>query len=986
MSILIVNEDVPDLEIIKNSLLENTHYLEDKCDENSVLSLINTQSDINRIGFMFHHKLTCFVPFFVDPLEKDLILTDPKKKPKYKFYSDRLITLFSEILKKNPNITFDILSCNFSDYEFMHETDAIENELKCTIEYSLDMTGNPTDGGNWILESNKINIQNFYFNQNISKWNHVLAVPANVYTGSSGTSGTSGTIQDFFTTYFDPSITITHDSMTNQYTLNPPSSTLTLKVDGSPSPVPNLFINGSQQAIIELMDGEVFSGNGVVLNMGSYTYTYYGLFIGSGLFRITNLTLSGLSGATMGTDSYGNICGCFVASSQATSISLYNCIVSGSIKGCGFIGDNCCSNNIITTNNIIEIDHCNINCNINGSITTTSGGFVGSNCCSYNQIDGYVNSITITNSNIVGDVNAIVGGLIDNIYSYQNGGGGFIGSYCCSNNGYISLDSIGLAVLTASITITSCCITGNVNVQINLTDTAFGAGGGLIGSNCCCSNICSGNVEIQISSSNITGNINAYYNGVYPDNSVHPDNGCGGGLIGYACCNNNTSSGSLIDINDCYISGNVHVGSTGNVVGNSGGGFIGYYSNSANRCTSKNVAITISSSHIYGTIYANSTNTASDSLSGGGGLVGNNCCFSNHCAQSSITITQSYITSNITSDTTAVTALSSSSYNSLNGGGGLIGFNSCSQNTCSGDSFIAILGSYIVGNIDVSSIGTTTAGSGGGGLVGSYCCYGNTSLNNYINIQNSYITGNTTANTNGPSEGDGAFSNAGGGLIGTCCCFDDLSNNNYISLSQCVITGNVNVNSQYCYGGGGLIGSSCSSQSHYGTININQCLINGNIMSSSTTNNLTNNCNGGGLIGGYCCYQNVNSGLTTITQSNIIGNITLLNNYGGGGFIGNYCNDGNPINSITITDSYIIGTITGTNCGVFVGTNCCNDNGITGNTLSIYKSYSRENTVNIANFIGNGSCLSGVLTISKCFKSYVTSPIYLNYLGNTLYI
>ena len=121
-------------------------------------------------------------------------------KSKYNFYSDRLIVLMTQLLTINPNITFDIISCYFNDSDFITETNDIKSTLNCQIEYSLDATGNQLDGGNWVLESNNINIQTIYFNSNISQWNNILASPTNYY----GTDkGTGKGIYDFFNNYFN---------------------------------------------------------------------------------------------------------------------------------------------------------------------------------------------------------------------------------------------------------------------------------------------------------------------------------------------------------------------------------------------------------------------------------------------------------------------------------------------------------------------------------------------------------------------------------------------------------------------------------------------------------------------------------------------------------------------------------------------------------------------------------------------------------------
>ena len=300
MSLLIVYNDVPDLETINNSLLPTTKYYlyNNNSNENDIKSLIQNNAEISRIGLMFHHKLSCNIPFFPDPQfiennNTDNIVANSNNhsfinslyKSKYNFYSDRLIVLMTQLLSINPNITFDIISCYFNNSDFIDETNNIKSTLNCQIEYSLDATGNQLDGGNWVLESNNINIQTIYFNSNISQWNNILASPTNYY----GTDkGTGKGIYDFFNNYFNIgdifnfNSSINYNSSTKTYTL-PPGYIFSLK--NTP-----LFGTGTDQvAILQLKDGETFDGNYCIIDLASTTVAgaestgsvYYGLFTSS---------------------------------------------------------------------------------------------------------------------------------------------------------------------------------------------------------------------------------------------------------------------------------------------------------------------------------------------------------------------------------------------------------------------------------------------------------------------------------------------------------------------------------------------------------------------------------------------------------------------------------------------------------------------------------------------------------------------------------
>ena len=86
MALLIVNSDVPDQTILTNSLLNTTRYYlyNNNSNESDIVSLIQNNADISRIGLMFHHKLSCNIPFFPDPvfIENNIDIYIPWSDPK----------------------------------------------------------------------------------------------------------------------------------------------------------------------------------------------------------------------------------------------------------------------------------------------------------------------------------------------------------------------------------------------------------------------------------------------------------------------------------------------------------------------------------------------------------------------------------------------------------------------------------------------------------------------------------------------------------------------------------------------------------------------------------------------------------------------------------------------------------------------------------------------------------------------------------------
>ena len=86
---------------------------------------------------------------------------------KYQSFSDNLINLMKNFK------TVDLLSCNLNNSKFIEEVKKIEEDLNIDIRYSLDQTGNIN--GDWVLESDNVDIMNFYFTDKIKNWKGVLA-------------------------------------------------------------------------------------------------------------------------------------------------------------------------------------------------------------------------------------------------------------------------------------------------------------------------------------------------------------------------------------------------------------------------------------------------------------------------------------------------------------------------------------------------------------------------------------------------------------------------------------------------------------------------------------------------------------------------------------------------------------------------------------------------------------------------------------------
>jgi hypothetical protein len=165
MKLLILHKSIED-DIILNNSFNNDCIVRYEKDYNSIENLLNSINDINfitHLAFIYHYPGYCELPYYDDA--KNIEKT-------YRHFSNNIINLINNLISKGLKYV-DILSCNLNYDSFIQEIHQIQNDLKINIRYSLDQTGNDPNG-NWILESDNIDVKNLYFNSNINNWNSVL--------------------------------------------------------------------------------------------------------------------------------------------------------------------------------------------------------------------------------------------------------------------------------------------------------------------------------------------------------------------------------------------------------------------------------------------------------------------------------------------------------------------------------------------------------------------------------------------------------------------------------------------------------------------------------------------------------------------------------------------------------------------------------------------------------------------------------------------
>lgn len=88
----------------------------------------------------------------------------------FEYFTSKLVAL------NNSSIVIDIITCNINKPDQIKRLAGLQATYNVTIRYSLNATGNYHLGGDWILESDNVNIKDTYFNENINTWNYNLGI------------------------------------------------------------------------------------------------------------------------------------------------------------------------------------------------------------------------------------------------------------------------------------------------------------------------------------------------------------------------------------------------------------------------------------------------------------------------------------------------------------------------------------------------------------------------------------------------------------------------------------------------------------------------------------------------------------------------------------------------------------------------------------------------------------------------------------------
>jgi alpha-tubulin suppressor-like RCC1 family protein len=171
MNLLIIHKDVPDISFIINNILPETlniivdlendnlktiiKNIQKLCEDNNINNIIN-------VGIVRHN----INPIFIQELStQNIEKVDPELNSWIKFSS------FLFRLKKLGCKNIDLVSCNCYTDDWKYIINYYKQKYGINIRSSVNITGS---GGDWILESDNIDLVGLYFHSNIINYKYSL--------------------------------------------------------------------------------------------------------------------------------------------------------------------------------------------------------------------------------------------------------------------------------------------------------------------------------------------------------------------------------------------------------------------------------------------------------------------------------------------------------------------------------------------------------------------------------------------------------------------------------------------------------------------------------------------------------------------------------------------------------------------------------------------------------------------------------------------
>ena len=176
MKLVLIDDKIETETILINSFKSDCVVKNIKNYQNSMqlISEIENIEEITHFVMVYFFEGKYEIPYFKESGESS-----------YKYFNVEIMNLITLFKGYNPQIKIDILTCNMNDPEFVQTVAKLEEDFEIDIRYSLDQTGNNPQG-NWILESDGVNIKDLYFNESINLWKNKLDLLISVWAQKGG--------------------------------------------------------------------------------------------------------------------------------------------------------------------------------------------------------------------------------------------------------------------------------------------------------------------------------------------------------------------------------------------------------------------------------------------------------------------------------------------------------------------------------------------------------------------------------------------------------------------------------------------------------------------------------------------------------------------------------------------------------------------------------------------------------------------------------
>lgn len=165
--LVLLHQNIADDELFITAINKSciVRKVADYSDVDALLASVEDMSVILNLAFVYKSDVSDIaLPFFNKEVASE-----------YLYFGQDVVTLIQRVKTASSasKLIVDILTCNLNRPEFADSVTRLEADLDVDIRYSVDQTGN-NPNGNWVLESDGVDVKYVYFTDIIGVWNGVL--------------------------------------------------------------------------------------------------------------------------------------------------------------------------------------------------------------------------------------------------------------------------------------------------------------------------------------------------------------------------------------------------------------------------------------------------------------------------------------------------------------------------------------------------------------------------------------------------------------------------------------------------------------------------------------------------------------------------------------------------------------------------------------------------------------------------------------------